>query len=53
MDFDLSDEQRLLRDSVSRMIADQYKFEQRKAYSKEPHGYSTERWQHPFLLGWS
>jgi pimeloyl-CoA dehydrogenase small subunit len=51
MDFDLSDEQRLLRDSVSRMIADQYKFEQRKTYSKEPHGYSTERWQQFAELG--
>ncbi len=32
MDFDLTDEQRLLKDSVDRLIADQYQFEQRKKY---------------------
>jgi pimeloyl-CoA dehydrogenase small subunit len=51
MDFDLSDEQRLLRDSVGRMVADEYKFEQRKAYAKEPQGYSIERWQQFAELG--
>src|ERR1700722_4626073 len=51
MDFDLSEEQRLLRDSVSRMIADAYKFERRKAYAKEPRGYSLERWAQYAELG--
>ena len=40
MDFDLTDEQRLLRDSVDRLIADQYPFEQRKKYLAEPAGWS-------------
>jgi hypothetical protein len=30
MDFDLTDEQRLLKDSVDRLINDQYQFEQRR-----------------------
>ena len=40
MDFDLSDEQRMLQDSLARLIADGYGFEQRKAYLAEPKGYS-------------
>ena len=40
MDFDLTDEQRLLKDSVDRLIADQYQFEQRKKYMAEPAGWS-------------
>ena len=38
MDFDLTDEQRLLKDSVDRLIADRYGFEQRKKYLAEPDG---------------
>ena len=40
MDFDLTDEQRLLKDSVDRLIADHYQFEQRKKYMAEPDGWS-------------
>ena len=42
MDFDLTDEQRLLKDSVDRLIADQYQFEQRKKYLAEPDGWSRD-----------
>ena len=35
MDFDLSDDQRLLTDSVTRLMADQYSFAARKDYLKE------------------
>ena len=35
MDFDLSDEQRLLTDSVTRLMADQYGFAARKDYLKQ------------------
>ena len=45
MDFDLTDEQRLLKDSVDRLIADQYQFEQRKKYMAEPDGWSRAVWQ--------
>ncbi len=44
MDFDLSDEQRLLQDSVERLIADEYGFEQRKALGKSETGYSDAMW---------
>ena len=38
MDFDLTDEQRLLSDSVDRLLADTYTFEKRKTYLAEPEG---------------
>ncbi len=44
MDFDLSDEQRLLQDSVERLISDEYGFEQRKALGKSDKGYSDAMW---------
>ena len=51
MDFDLSEEQRLLKDSVERMIADQYDFEQRKKYMAEPDGFSAALWSQYAELG--
>jgi pimeloyl-CoA dehydrogenase small subunit len=51
MDFDLTDEQRLLKDSVDRLIADQYQFEQRKKYMAEPEGWSAAVWQQYAELG--
>ena len=45
MDFDLTDEQRLLADSVNRLVADRYgDFEKRKAYRADRHGYSAANW---------
>jgi pimeloyl-CoA dehydrogenase small subunit len=44
MDFDLTDEQRLLADSVGRLMADTYSFEKRRALIREPEGYSTALW---------
>ncbi len=44
MDFDLSDEQRLLKDSVDRMVSDRYGFEARKGYRAAPEGWSREIW---------
>ena len=51
MDFDLSEEQRLLQESVGKLIADEYDFEKRKAYAKEPAGYSEARWAQYAELG--
>jgi pimeloyl-CoA dehydrogenase small subunit len=51
MDFDLTDEQRLLKDSVERLIADHYAFEQRKKYMAEPAGHSTAVWNQYAELG--
>ena len=44
MDFDLSDEQRLLKESIDRLILDQYQFQQRKQYMAEPPGFSAAMW---------
>jgi len=51
MDFDLSDEQRLLKDQVTGLIAKEYSFEQRKDYAREPLGYSQARWAQLAELG--
>ncbi|HEX5452525.1 MAG TPA: acyl-CoA dehydrogenase family protein [Stellaceae bacterium] len=51
MDFDLTDEQRLLRDSVERLLADRYTFEKRRAYLAEPDGWSRELWSQYAELG--
>ena len=44
MDFDLTEEQRLLRDSVDGLLTDTYEFEQRKKYMKEKGGWSKAIW---------
>ncbi|HUN42952.1 MAG TPA: acyl-CoA dehydrogenase [Acetobacteraceae bacterium] len=51
MDFDLTEEQRLLKDSVDRLIADQYAFEQRKKYMAEPAGWSQAIWSQYAEIG--
>jgi pimeloyl-CoA dehydrogenase small subunit len=44
MDFDLSEEQRLLKDSVDGLLTHNYEFEQRKKYMKEKGGWSQAVW---------
>src|SRR5919199_3940158 len=51
MDFDLSEEQRLLQDSVDRLLADHYTFEKRKGYLAEPEGWSRDLWAQYAELG--
>jgi alkylation response protein AidB-like acyl-CoA dehydrogenase len=51
MDFDLSDEQRLLRDSIDRLLADHYSFAQRRGYLAETDGWSRSLWRHYAELG--
>jgi pimeloyl-CoA dehydrogenase small subunit len=51
VDFDLTDEQRLLKDSVDRVIADRYAFEQRRKYLAEPDGWSRDVWAQYAELG--
>ena len=51
MDFDLSDEQRLLGESVTRFIADRYGFEERLKIMKEPGGWSPGIWRELAELG--
>ena len=51
MDFDLTDEQRLLKESVDRLVADRYTFEQRRKYLTEPDGWSRDLWSQYAELG--
>ncbi len=51
MDFDLTEDQSLLQDSVRKMFADSYGFEQRKAYMKSAEGWSTAMWSTYAELG--
>src|ERR1700760_1611852 len=44
MDFDLSEEQRLLKESVDGLLGDAYDFDLRKKYMKEPGGWSRAIW---------
>jgi len=44
MDFELTDEQRMLRESVDRLLADHYDFAKRRGYLAEPEGWSTALW---------
>jgi pimeloyl-CoA dehydrogenase small subunit len=44
MDFDLSEEQRLLKESVDGLLGDSYDFDQRKKYMKEKGGWSKAIW---------
>ncbi len=44
MDFEPSDDQRLLVESVTRMLGDTYSFTQRKGYQALPEGYSPAVW---------
>src|SRR6516225_4847880 len=51
MDFEFSEEQRLLKDSVERLLKDRYDFEQRKSYMKEPGGFGRALWKQYADLG--
>jgi len=51
MDFDYSDEQRLLGESVTRFIADRYDFESRLKAMRGPCGWSREAWRELAELG--
>jgi pimeloyl-CoA dehydrogenase small subunit len=51
MDFELSEEQRLLKDSVERLFTDRYDFESRRRFMQEPDGWSREIWRQYAELG--
>lgn len=51
MDFDLSDEQRLLKESVERFVVDRYDFERRKGFIASEEGWSRENWSQFAELG--
>jgi pimeloyl-CoA dehydrogenase small subunit len=51
MDFSLTDEQRLLKESVERLLADRYSFEARQRFMDEPTGWSRALWRSYAELG--
>jgi pimeloyl-CoA dehydrogenase small subunit len=51
MDFDLSEEQRLLKESLDRLLGDRYAFEKRKTYAQNSEGWSRELWAQYAALG--
>jgi alkylation response protein AidB-like acyl-CoA dehydrogenase len=52
MNFNLSEEQGLIRDSIARFVADNYGFDRRNSYVAMDHGYSADNWQQFAELGW-
>jgi alkylation response protein AidB-like acyl-CoA dehydrogenase len=44
MDFEFTEDQAVLRDSVRRLISQEYSFERRRAILESPQGFSAETW---------
>jgi pimeloyl-CoA dehydrogenase small subunit len=51
MDFELTSEQQMLRDTVARLMKDRYGFEQRKGYQATPDGFSEALWREYAEMG--
>ena len=51
MDFDLSEEQRLLKDSIERVLSQRYDFESRKKHAAHAEGWSRALWSQYAELG--
>lgn len=51
MDFSLTDEQRMLQDTVERLVQDQYGFEQRRGYMQAEGGFTRAMWNQFAELG--
>ena len=52
MDLTLSDEQRMLRESVDRFVTETCNSDHRKRSANDPRGYSTDIWKQFADLGW-
>jgi pimeloyl-CoA dehydrogenase small subunit len=51
MDFDLTEDQLLLTQTLDRLLADHYDFERRKSYASSALGWSREQWQRYAEMG--
>ena len=51
MDFSYSDDQRMLRETVDRLLAERYDFRSRATYAREPDGFSRSIWKQFAELG--
>lgn len=52
MDFSLTDEQSLLKDSVERFVQNDYDFDRRRKVMAEEEGFSRDNWKQFAELGW-
>jgi alkylation response protein AidB-like acyl-CoA dehydrogenase len=52
MNFNLSEEQVMIQDSISRFVQDNYAYDQRNVVVGLPHGFSAEHWRQFADLGW-
>src|SRR5581483_10321235 len=52
MDLNLSEEQRLLRESAERFVTENYSAEHRRRMANDALGYSKETWKQFAELGW-
>jgi len=52
MNFNLSEEQNQIRDSIARFVQENYAFDQRNAVVALEHGFSAKHWQQFAELGW-
>ncbi|PLW82446.1 pimeloyl-CoA dehydrogenase small subunit [Kineobactrum sediminis] len=52
MNFNLTEEQTMIQDSVARFVQDNYAFDQRNATVALEHGFSLDHWQQFAELGW-
>lgn len=52
MEMGLTEEQKLLQDSVRRFVADEYGFDQRQKWAASPAGYAADHWRNFAELGW-
>ncbi len=52
MDFSLSEEQQLIKDSVDRFVREEYELESRRKYMATDDGFSRENWAKMAELGW-
>jgi alkylation response protein AidB-like acyl-CoA dehydrogenase len=52
VDFNLTEEQQMLRDSARRFVQEHYRIEQRRALSRTDLGFSLEHWRTISDLGW-
>ena len=52
MDFSLSDEQSLLKDSIERFVQNDYDFDTRKKVMQADEGFSRDNWKQFAELGW-
>ena len=52
MNFNLSEEQTMIQDSIVRFVADNYALDQRNATVAQEHGFSAQHWQQFAELGW-